>query len=74
MCLAVPARVLEIYDSEAILDFGGVKRRANISFLDDVKVGDYVIVHVGFAIQKMDKEEALESLKLWKEILKEEGL
>jgi len=74
MCLAVPAEVLEIKGSEAILDFGGVKRSANISFLDDVKIGDYVIVHVGFAIRKIDKEEAVESLKLWKEILRGEGL
>ncbi len=71
MCLAVPAEVLEIKGSEAILDFGGVKREANISFLDDVEVGDYLIVHVGFAIQKLSKEEAEESLKLWKELLKE---
>jgi len=71
MCLAVPAQVLEIKGSEAILDFGGVKREANISFLDDVEVGDYLVVHVGFAIQKLSKEEAEESLKLWKELLKE---
>jgi hydrogenase expression/formation protein HypC len=74
MCLAVPAEVLEIKGSEAILDFGGVKRKANISLLEDVKKGDYVIVHVGFAIQRLSEEEALESLKLWKEILKEESL
>lgn len=72
MCLAVPAEVLEINGSEAILDFGGVKRGANISFLDDVEVGDYLIVHVGFAIQKLSREEAEETLKLWKEILREE--
>lgn len=74
MCVAVPAEVWEIEGSEAILDYGGVRRKANIDFLEDVKVGDYVIVHVGFAIQKLDKEEALESLKLWKQILEEEGL
>lgn len=73
MCLAVPAEVVEIRGYEAILDFGGVKRKANISLLEDVKKGDYVIVHVGFAIQRLSEEEALESLKLWKEILKEES-
>ena len=74
MCVAVPAEVLEIEGSEATLDYGGVRRKANIDFLDDVKVGDFVVVHVGFAIQKLDKEEARESLKLWKQILEDEAL
>jgi len=73
MCLAVPAQVLEIQGSEATLDFGGVKRKANISLLEDVKIGDYVIVHVGFAIQKLDEKEAKESLRYWKEILEAES-
>jgi hydrogenase expression/formation protein HypC len=70
MCLAVPARVMAINGEEAILDYGGVKRNANIGMLSDVKVGDYVLVHVGYAISKMDEEEALETLKLWDEMLK----
>lgn len=73
MCLAIPAQVLEIKGYEAVLDFGGVKRKANVSLLEDVKIGDYVIVHVGFAIQKLDKKEAAESLKYWKEILEAES-
>lgn len=73
MCLAIPAQVLEIIGYEALLDFGGVKRRANISLLENVKIGDYVIVHIGFAIQKLDKKEAEESLKYWKEILEAES-
>ncbi|MBI5253454.1 MAG: HypC/HybG/HupF family hydrogenase formation chaperone [Euryarchaeota archaeon] len=73
MCLAIPAQVLEIKGYEAVLDFGGVKRKANVSLLEDVKIGDYVIVHVGFAIQKLDKKEAEESLKYWKEILEAEN-
>lgn len=73
MCLAIPAQVLEIKGYEAVLDFGGVKRKANVSLLEDVKIGDYVIVHVGFAIQKLDKKEAEESLKYWKEILEAES-
>ena len=72
MCLAVPAEVLEIEGSMAVLDYGGVKRKANIDFLEDVKVGDYVLVHVGFAIQKMDREDAQATLALWKQILDEE--
>lgn len=70
MCLAVPARIMSIDGEEAVLDYGGVKRKANISMLNDVKVGDYVLVHVGYAISKMDEEEALETLKLWDEMLK----
>jgi hydrogenase expression/formation protein HypC len=70
MCLAVPARVMAINGEEAILDYGGVKRNANIGMLSDVKVGDYVLVHVGYAISKMDEEESLETLKLWDEMLK----
>lgn len=70
MCLAVPAKVMVINGEEAVLDYGGVKRTANISMLSDVNVGDYVLVHVGYAISKLDEEEALETLKLWDEIIK----
>ncbi len=70
MCLAVPAKIIEINGEDAILDYGGVKRKANISMLSDVEVGDYVLVHVGYAISKLDEEEALETLKLWDEMLK----
>lgn len=69
MCLAVPAKVISISGDEATLDYGGVKRIANISMLSDVSVGDYVLVHVGYAISKLDEEEALETLKLWDEML-----
>lgn len=69
MCLAVPAKVTSISGDEANLDYGGVKRKANISMLSDVSVGDYVLVHVGYAISKLDEEEALETLKLWDEML-----
>ncbi len=69
MCLAVPAKVLEIKGENAIVDFGGdIKRRVNTSLVD-AKVGEYVIIHAGFAIQIMDEKSAEESLKIWKEIL-----
>lgn len=68
MCLAVPARVSTIDGEEAILDYGGIKRKANISMLTDVQIGDYVLVHVGYAISKIDENEALETLALWNEI------
>jgi hydrogenase expression/formation protein HypC len=69
MCLAVPAKILEITGDRAIADFGGVKREVMVNLLANVKVGDYVIVHTGFAIETLDEREALETLKLWKEIL-----
>lgn len=73
MCLAVPAEIKELSGHEALVDYGGgVQRKANVSFLEGLNIGDYVIVHVGFAIQKLDRKEALETLKLWDEILKEE--
>ena len=73
MCLAVPAEVKEIEGHEALVDYGGgVTRRANISLLGDLQVGDFVLVHVGFAIQRLDREEALETLKLWDQILEGE--
>ncbi|HOO03988.1 MAG TPA: HypC/HybG/HupF family hydrogenase formation chaperone [Methanomassiliicoccales archaeon] len=68
MCLAMPAKVLSIDGDEAEVDFGGAIRRTNVSMVD-AKVGEYVIIHAGFAIQKVDEEEALETLQLWSEFL-----
>ena len=68
MCLAIPAKVLEIHDEKAVVDFGGVRREAWITLLDNVKVGDYLIIHTGYAIQRLDKKEAEETLKLFKEL------
>ncbi|MBO8174705.1 MAG: HypC/HybG/HupF family hydrogenase formation chaperone [Thermococcus sp.] len=70
MCLAVPAKVLEINGKVAIVDFGGVKREARLDLLPDVKIGDYVIVHTGFAIEKLDERTAKEILQAWEEVLK----
>jgi hydrogenase expression/formation protein HypC len=66
----MPAKVVEIKDNVAIVDFGGIRREARIDFVKDVKVGDYVIVHTGFAIEKLDEKTALESLKAWEEVMK----
>jgi hydrogenase expression/formation protein HypC len=69
MCLAIPALVKCLDGSKAQVDFGeGVLRDVNVSLVD-AKVGDYVLVHAGYAIQTVDKEDALETLALWKEIL-----
>ena len=72
MCLAIPAKVKSIEENKAKVDFGeGVLREVNISLVD-AKVGDYVLVHAGYAIQVLDKEEAQETLRLWNEILEAE--
>lgn len=69
MCLAIPARVMSVHGEKAQVDFGeGVLRDVNITLVD-AKVGEYVLVHAGYAIQKMDEKEAKETLELWNEIL-----
>ncbi len=66
MCVAVPAEVVEIKEHEALVNFGGVKKLVNIDLVSDVKVGDYVLLHAGCAIQKIDKEEAEITLEIFK--------
>ena len=69
MCLAIPARVMSVHGEKAKVDFGeGVLRDVNVTLVD-AKVGEYVLVHAGYAIQKMDEAEAKETLALWNEIL-----
>ena len=69
MCLAIPAKVVSIERDKAGVDFGGgVVREVNVTLVN-VEVGDYVLVHAGYAIQTLDKGEALETLRLWNEIL-----
>lgn len=66
MCLAVPARVVELGVSQtAVVDLGGVRKSVSLALLDDVQVGDYVIVHVGHAIALVDAEEAAQTLTLF---------
>ena len=66
MCLAIPARIEQILDTgDAIVDFGGDKRPISLALVEDVVVGDYVIVHVGFALQRLDIEEAERTLALF---------
>jgi len=68
MCLAVPAEVKSIDGHVATVDYGGVRRTANISLVE-ANIGDYVIVHAGYAIEVMDKEEAEKTLDLFREML-----
>ena len=71
MCLAVPAEVKSIDGVVATVDFGGVSRTANVSLVD-AKVGDFVIVHAGYAIQILDREEAEKTLELFRELLEQQ--
>lgn len=68
MCLAVPARVVEVQDGLATVEVEGVRRQASLLMLEEAGVGDYVIVHAGFAIQKLDEGEALKTLELLREM------
>ena len=69
MCLAIPAKVVEVKGETASVDFGaGTIRDVNVSLVD-AKVGEYVIVHAGYAIEVLDREAAEETLALWNEIL-----
>lgn len=67
MCLAIPSKITHIENEMATIDVDGVKRSASLMLLEDSAVGDYVIVHAGFAIKKMDKESAMETIRLLKE-------
>ncbi|OGW04825.1 MAG: hydrogenase assembly protein HupF [Nitrospinae bacterium RIFCSPLOWO2_01_FULL_39_10] len=69
MCLAVPMKVIEINGYLGMAEVGRVKREINLMLLDDVKIGDYVIVHAGSAIQKLDEAEAEKTLSLLREMV-----
>lgn len=69
MCLAVPVEVIEVLtDQEAVVDIGGVQSRVSTALVDEVNEGDYLIVHVGHAIARLDVEEAERTLELFREI------
>ena len=67
MCLAIPSKIVKIENNTAIIDVDGVRKEASLLLLEAPKVGDYVIVHAGFAINKIHEEDAMESLKLLRE-------
>lgn len=68
MCLGIPAKVIEVKGDIGRVEIGGIRRPINLSLVDDIKRGDYIIVHAGFAITKMDEKEAEETLKLLKKV------
>lgn len=73
MCLAVPGKIVEIYNAGGLkmakVDFGGVTREACLEYIPDAQVGDYTVIHVGFAINRLDEAQAQESLTLLHEIV-----
>lgn len=72
MCLGIPGKVVEIYEQEGVrmgtVDFGGVRKEVCLAYVPEVTIGDYTIVHVGFAITQLDEESAQESLALLAQI------
>ncbi len=70
MCLAIPAKIVSIKDKEAIIEIGGIKREASLWLTPEAKIGDYVLLHTGYAIAVLDEEEARETLALIEEVAK----
>jgi len=68
MCLAIPSKIVKIEDNIGIIDVEGVQKEVSLLLIEDPRIGDYVIVHAGFAIQKIDEAEANESLKILREM------
>lgn len=69
MCLAIPAQVVELRDGDnAVVDLAGVRKEISLSLVENVALGDYVIVHVGYALNKLDPEEAAKTLALFAEL------
>jgi len=73
MCLAIPAKVKSIDGVEAEVEVGGVSRKASIMLTPEARVGDYVLLHTGYAINVIDEEEAQETLKIFREIAEVEA-
>ena len=75
MCVAIPSKIISKDDLMATIEVYGARRQVNLMLLpEEAEVGDYVLVHAGFAIQKIDEEAGLESLKLFDEVLKKLGM
>ncbi len=71
MCLAIPAKIVRIENGMGTIDMDGTQREVSLLLQEDARVGDYVIVHAGFAIHRVDEEEALESLKFLRQMVTE---
>lgn len=71
MCIAVPAEIIEIYNDQALVDFGGVRTKVNTCLVENLNIGDYILIHVGCAIEKVEKVEAQKTLKIFEQIVKD---
>ncbi|GAA7632608.1 HypC/HybG/HupF family hydrogenase formation chaperone [Helicobacter pylori] len=70
MCLAIPSKVIAINDNVALLETLGVQREASLDLMgESIKVGDYVLLHIGYVMSKIDEKEALESIELYQEMI-----
>ena len=68
MCLAVPLRIVDINGFDGVGEVNGVRRRIRLDFIKDPKIGEYVMIHAGFAIERLPEEQALEDIAAWKEV------
>ena len=72
MCLGVPGKVIEVYEQHGMrmgkVDFSGIQKEVCLAYVPEIVVGDYTVIHVGFAITKLDEESALETLRLFNEL------
>jgi hydrogenase expression/formation protein HypC len=69
MCLAVPLKLIQVDGDHGLVEMGGIRRKVNLAFVEDAQPGDYVVVHTGFAITRMDEAEAAETLRLLSECI-----
>lgn len=74
MCLAIPARIIDIDGVMATADVGGVQKAVSLALVDDIAVNDYVIVHVGYALNRLNPEEAEQTLQLFRQVARESGI
>jgi hydrogenase expression/formation protein HypC len=68
MCLGIPMKVIEMEGLEAMAEAGGIRKRIRLDLIEGVQIGDFVLIHTGYAIEKLDPEEALETLELIKQV------
>lgn len=73
MCLAIPGKIVKITNETADVDFGGVIKQANVAMVD-AEIGQWAVVHAGYAIEIMDEEEAKETIALWNDVLEHDGV
>ena len=68
MCLGIPMRIVEKTGNDAVAEAGGIRKSVRLDLIDDVRIDDYVLIHTGYAIEKLDEREAIETLELIKKV------